>query len=279
MAAGKNSNVYGCSIVAHSSDADLGDPSVAYVPPMDWAGNCKRPIYAEAVALGDFPIWNMYSTPHLNLRKEERGPDYDYALPPIGPHEERFERDFDRYCPPDDFFRGREHDGGPYRPKPCGPSKPLDCGCDDDPNFYQPEGACPAREEAVGEWNHRPPCPPRPIPPFGQHTPVYPRSIKIGSIQQVSHTYGYLDSCYGMMNEKGLCFGECTNGTDFQCGPTDSDDGVGDVKRLFYSSELSRIALERCTTCREAIDLIGGLIDQFGFWGTGETLPMADGEE
>jgi hypothetical protein len=105
------------------------------------------------------------------------------------------------------------------------------------------------------------PRPPFPYPPYHDDDKWYgnyfekklpiPRTIKIGEIQQVPHTFAYIDSVYGIMNEKGLSFGECTNGTDWQIGPTDSDTGLGDVKRLFYSSELSRVALERCSTARE----------------------------
>jgi dipeptidase len=107
----------------------------------------------------------------------------------------------------------------------------------------------------------------------------YPQSIPLGSIPQVKHTYGYLDGAYAIANEKGLSFGECTNGTIFQCGPTDADDASGDVKRLFYSAELSRVAAERCVTARDAIKLMGNLIETYGYYGTGECLPLADKTE
>ena len=74
------------------------------------------------------------------------------------------------------------------------------------------------------------------------------------------------------MNEHGLMFGECTNGAHISNPPK-----VG--KRLFYSAELSRVALERCKTAREAVELIGNLIDTYGYYGTGETLPVGDGKE
>lgn len=53
----------------------------------------------------------------------------------------------------------------------------------------------------------------------------------------------------------------------------DSDPGI------FYASELGRVALERCRTAREAIHLMGKMIDEYGLWGTGETLLVADKDE
>ncbi len=97
-------------------------------------------------------------------------------------------------------------------------------------------------------------------------------SIPVGFIPQVAHTYAYIDGNYGIMNEHGLMFGECTDGSFVSNGPEAG-------KRLFYSSELSRVALERCRTAREAIRLMGDLIETYGYYGTGETLPVADPRE
>jgi dipeptidase len=102
--------------------------------------------------------------------------------------------------------------------------------------------------------------------------PGYKRSIPIGYIPQVSHTYAYLDGNYGIANEHGLMFGECTDGTKIENDPEPG-------KRIFYSAELSRVALERCRTAKEAVQLIGELIEQYGYYGTGETLPVADDHE
>ena len=67
-------------------------------------------------------------------------------------------------------------------------------------------------------------------------------------------------------------FGECTDGAHNTCT---AEPG----KRIFYSSELARVALERCKTAREAIALMGELIETYGYYGTGETLPVADKNE
>ena len=107
--------------------------------------------------------------------------------------------------------------------------------------------------------------------------PVYidndiPQSIPLGFIPQVAHTYAYFDGSYGLMNEHQLMFGEATNGAKMTVEPKPG-------KLIFYSAELSRVALERCKTARCAIKLIGELIETYGYYGTGETLPIADKNE
>ena len=104
------------------------------------------------------------------------------------------------------------------------------------------------------------------------NTSGFPKSIPLGEIPQVEHTYAYFDGSYGIMNEHQLMIGECTCGAKMQLDP-DPD------KRIFYSSELSRVALERCTTARDAVVLMGSLIEEYGYYGTGETLLVGDPEE
>jgi len=94
----------------------------------------------------------------------------------------------------------------------------------------------------------------------------------LGHIDQVPHTYGYYTASYGMMNEHQLLSGECTDYAKIELG---AEEG----KRIFYSSELSNVALERCTTARGAIELVGELIETHGYYGTGETLIFADPKE
>jgi dipeptidase len=102
--------------------------------------------------------------------------------------------------------------------------------------------------------------------------PDQPQSIPLGSIPQVAHTYAYYDGSYAIMNEHQLMFGECTDGAKLSPEPVPG-------KLIFYSAELSRVAAERCTKAREAVELIGHLIETYGYYGTGETLPIGDTEE
>jgi dipeptidase len=98
------------------------------------------------------------------------------------------------------------------------------------------------------------------------------RTKPIGYIPQVSHTYAYLDANYGIINEYGLMFGECSNNSLFANEPDPN-------KRIFYGAELSRVALERAQTARQAIEIIGSLVEKYGYYGPGETLALADGDE
>ncbi|HPC02929.1 MAG TPA: C69 family dipeptidase [Syntrophales bacterium] len=106
----------------------------------------------------------------------------------------------------------------------------------------------------------------------GYDTPGVPPSVPLGFIPQVPHTYAYFDANYGIMNEHQLSIGECTDKAKVHPEPEPK-------KRIFYSAELSRVALERCKTAREAIRLMGQLIEKYGYYGTGETLTVADPKE
>ncbi len=99
-----------------------------------------------------------------------------------------------------------------------------------------------------------------------------PESVPLGYIPQVSHTYAYFDANYGIMNENQVSIGECTDKSKVDAEPEPG-------KRIFYSAELSRVALERSKTAREAIAIMGELIEKYGYYGTGETLLVADAGE
>lgn len=97
------------------------------------------------------------------------------------------------------------------------------------------------------------------------------RNVTIkGEIPEAAETYSYLNVCYPALNEKQLAIGETTFG-----GKRDmvNDDG------LFLIEELQAIALERCSTAREAIKLMGSLATQYGYGDDGECLTVADKKE
>ena len=91
-----------------------------------------------------------------------------------------------------------------------------------------------------------------------------------GVIPQVRHTYRYLDTAYPCLNEKQLAMGETTIG---------GRDTLRNKQGLFCIEELQRIALERCTTARDAIRLMGELVKQYGYGDRGECLTIADKNE
>ncbi len=102
-------------------------------------------------------------------------------------------------------------------------------------------------------------------------TPWDMRRVNLkGEIPQVKETYAYYNVAYPAMNEKQLAMGETTIG-----GKRDlrNDDG------LFLIENLQAIALERCTTAREAIKLMGDLAVKYGYGDSGECLTVADKNE
>ena len=121
--------------------------------------------------------------------------------------------------------------------------------------FFQPNLVAPERSE-------------------GYDYPGRPHTVPFGYIPEVAHTYAYMDGCYGMANEHGLMLGECTDLSE-QLPQMPYKEGGG----IFYAAELGRVALERCKTAREAVQMMGSLIDEYGLWGTAETLAVADREE
>lgn len=91
-----------------------------------------------------------------------------------------------------------------------------------------------------------------------------------GEIPQAAHTYRYLDTAYPCLNEKQLAMGETT---------ISGRDTLRNSKGMFMIEELQRIALERCTTARQAIRLMGDLVKEYGYGDSGECLTIADKEE
>ena len=91
------------------------------------------------------------------------------------------------------------------------------------------------------------------------HTQTPQDSTKMylkGRIPQVSHTFRYLDTAYPCLNEKQLAMGETT---------ISGRDTLRNEKGMFMIEELQRIALERCSTARQAIRLMGDLVKKYGY--------------
>jgi len=91
-----------------------------------------------------------------------------------------------------------------------------------------------------------------------------------GEIPEVKSTYAYLNTAYPCLNEKQLAIGETTI---YGKQELINKDG------LFLIEELERIALQRCTTAREAIALIGSLAEQYGYGDMAECITIADPKE
>ena len=89
----------------------------------------------------------------------------------------------------------------------------------------------------------------------------------IGYIPQVPKTFAYLEETYGAVNEMQVGIGESTCSGIFGARPIHQHpNGTA----LFSIDELSKIAMERATTAKEAVQLMGDLAVQHGFYGAGE---------
>ncbi|RLN54866.1 hypothetical protein BBJ29_002465 [Phytophthora kernoviae] len=110
-------------------------------------------------------------------------------------------------------------------------------------------------------------------------------SPTIGSIPEVAQTFAYIEGAYGIINEHQVAIGESTCAARFVSKPVTQG---GDA--LFDVTELSRIALQRATTAREAIQIMGDLAVQYGYYGAewegdgvfdeaGEALTVTDTKE
>lgn len=120
----------------------------------------------------------------------------------------------------------------------------------------------PARTARPGEM--------RPIMKGGGHGAERPQAVKVGEIPEVPQTYTRFDIAYSFMNEKQLGIGETTFGGRRE---------LYNPQGKFDIMELQRIVLERCTTAREAIELIGQLVEKYGYGDMGECLTFIDKKE
>lgn len=91
-----------------------------------------------------------------------------------------------------------------------------------------------------------------------------------GTIPSVPETFSYMNVGYPCLNEKQLAIGETTFN-----GKRDLVNKDG----MFLIEELQRIVLQRCSTARQAIALIGELVAEYGYGDGGECLTFADPKE
>ena len=93
---------------------------------------------------------------------------------------------------------------------------------------------------------------------------------EVGEVPQASETYAFVNTAYPAMNEHQLGIGETTIG-----GRREMRSELG----FLQIEELERLALERTTTARDAIKLIGELVKEYGYKDSGECLTFIDPKE
>ncbi len=92
----------------------------------------------------------------------------------------------------------------------------------------------------------------------------------IGHIPQAERTYTYFHTGYSQMNEKQLAIGESTCS---QRAELDVPYVEGLTRQIMTVEQAQVFALQRCASAREAVKLIGGLVEKYGF------LPSCSGSE
>ncbi|KAL1508264.1 hypothetical protein AB1Y20_004380 [Prymnesium parvum] len=105
----------------------------------------------------------------------------------------------------------------------------------------------------------------------------------LGYIPQVGRTYAYMREAYGAINEKQVLLGESTTSSiapvDGWAKPRDEGGAA-----IFGIQPLTEIALERCDTARCAVQTMGQLAEEYGFYQddgtpTGEAIVAGDKQE
>lgn len=107
------------------------------------------------------------------------------------------------------------------------------------------------------------------VPSDSMIMPTYSH-IPIGSIPQVDETWQYINTAYPCMNEYQVGIGESTFGGREEL---QSDEGMIDCQRL------CQLMLERAKTAREAIEISGELLEEYGWNDYGECLTISDKTE
>jgi dipeptidase len=105
--------------------------------------------------------------------------------------------------------------------------------------------------------------------------------VPIGYVPQVESTYSYYEAVYGVMNVHQVGISEST------CSAVYAAKGVSNGGLALLSiNALSQIAMERASTAREAVQIMGDLSEKYGFYGAsasfeggGESLIVTDANE
>ena len=129
----------------------------------------------------------------------------------------------------------------------------ADCGnCDIRLEYIPPAVYQPGEKRVVKGWNVYDLLGAKGSPPV--------RSGPTITIPQVIQTYAYVATTFPFMNEHQVAIGEATLvGIRTELAPSENSDAKIRI------TDLSRIALERATTAREAIKIMASLMEDHGF--------------
>lgn len=92
----------------------------------------------------------------------------------------------------------------------------------------------------------------------------------VGEIPQVEHTYTYFHIGYPFMNDQQVVIGEHT-----WSGRQEASSPEG----LLYIANLEQLGLQRASTAKECVEIMGALAEQYGYGDGGESLLVGDENE
>jgi len=103
----------------------------------------------------------------------------------------------------------------------------------------------------------------------------------VGEMPQPKDTYQYLHSNYSIINENGVAMGESTcsidkttdYGNKVKALLSDGNNGIIDCYQAMH------VALRNATTAREAVQIMGDLVKEYGWNATPECINICDGNE
>lgn len=109
----------------------------------------------------------------------------------------------------------------------------------------------------------------------------YGSGMVVGEMPQPKDTYQYLHTNYSIINENGVAMGEST------CGFDSSTEAGQKVKELLFDKnnglidcyQAQHVALRYATTAREAVQIMGDLVEEYGWNAMAENINICDGEE
>ncbi len=93
---------------------------------------------------------------------------------------------------------------------------------------------------------------------------------KVGEIPQAAKTNTYFHIGYPFMNDKQVMMGEFT---------WSGREEVGTPTGMLYIANLEQLGLQRASTAKEAVQVMGALAEKYGYGDGGETLLVGDANE
>ena len=107
-----------------------------------------------------------------------------------------------------------------------------------------------------------------------------PGSLVLGTYTYDEPTNQYLHAMYSFINDKGLAMGESTCSFDRNSEQGKKLSEVYDrVEGIIDCYLLQDLALEKCSTAREAVEFMGEILNTYGWNGTPECINITDGTE